>query len=196
MDYSGPEQASYSDFSDSPGPAAHMSALSLSHTEQHGVADQTQPQQGGVGYGNLGQVNIGPSNISQAFAQEAQEQRNYQKQDEERVVRHGWVYLLKTTSGVRQWKKLWMVLRPKSWALYKNEEEYSAVLVVAFGNIIDAVDIDPISHSKRYCLQIITEEKSYRLCAPDEDSLTRWLGTFKSLLIRRKELQLQRNKTS
>lgn len=95
--------------------------------------------------------------------------------------------MLKSKSGVRQWKKLWMVLRPKSLALYKNEEEYAAVLVMAFHNIIDAVEINPISKSKQFCLQLITEERNYRMCAPDDDGLARWLGAVKSLLVKRKE---------
>ena len=41
-------------------------------------------------------------------------------------------------------------------------------------------------------MQIISEERNYRFCAPDEDSLARWLGAFKSLLAKRKEAELQR----
>ncbi|KAF2201377.1 PH domain-like protein [Delitschia confertaspora ATCC 74209] len=112
--------------------------------------------------------------------------------DDERVVYHGWLYVLKSKRGVRQWKKLWIVLRPKTLGLYKNEEEYSANLVIPFANIINAVDIDPVSKSKKHCMQIISEERNYRFCAPDEDSLAKWLGAFKSLLAKRKEAELQR----
>lgn len=45
-----------------------------------------------------------------------------QKPDEERVVCQGWLYILKSKGGVRQWKKLWAVLRPRALGLYKNEE--------------------------------------------------------------------------
>ena len=107
-------------------------------------------------------------------------------QDEERVVYHGWILLLKSKSGVRQWKKSWLVLRPKGLALYKNEEEYAALLIIPFGHVIDAVEIDPISKSKRFCMQIITDERNYRFCAINEESLTRCLGAFKSLLAKRK----------
>jgi hypothetical protein len=104
------------------------------------------------------------------------------------VICQGWIYMLKSKSGVRQWKKSWMVLRPKSLALYKNEEEYAVVLLVPFHNIIDAVEINPISRSKKFCLQLITEERNYRMCAPDDDGLARWLGAVKSLLVKRKEM--------
>lgn len=106
--------------------------------------------------------------------------------DDERVMCHGWIYLLKSTSGVRQWKKVWMVLRPKALAVYKNEEEYTAMIVLPFSTVIDAVEIDAISKSKTACMQVISEERNYRFCAMDEESLAKWLGAFKSLLAKRK----------
>lgn len=79
-----------------------------------------------------------------------------------------------------------MVVRPKALALYKNEDEYRPLLILPFEAIIDAVEIDPISKSKEYCLQVISEERNYRFCAVDEESLNRWLGAFKSVLSRRR----------
>lgn len=190
LEYSGPEHASYSDFSDS-GPA-RMSALSLPYPENHAAASTTSMQHvpSNAVYGASPRPGPSPRSPSQmSNPNVVLEQRPSHRQDEERVVCHGWIYLLKQRSGVRQWKKLWMVLRSKSLALYKSEEEYSAVLVLPFGSIINAVDIDPVSKSKRFCMQIITEERNYRLCAPDEDALAKWLGAFKSLLVRRKEAE-------
>jgi hypothetical protein len=112
--------------------------------------------------------------------------------DDERVVYHGWLYVLKSKGGVRQWKKVWVVLRPKGLALYKSDEEYSATHIIPFSSIIDAVDIDSVSRSKQYCMQVISEEKNFRFCAPDENSLAKWLGSFKSLLIKRKDVQQKR----
>ena len=184
LDYSGPENASYSDFSDSQGASARMSSLSLTLAE-----NQTpQPPTTSVNtvYGNNIRTQLAPRNVSQTSGIQIA------KQDEERVICQGWIYLLKSKSGVRQWKKLWMVLRPKSLALYKNEEEYAAVMVMAFHSIIDAVEIDPISKSKKFCLQLITEERNYRMCAPDDDALAKWLGGVKSVLAKRKEMGVQR----
>lgn len=111
---------------------------------------------------------------------------------EDRVVCHGWLYVLKSKGGVRQWKKMWLVLRPKGLAFYKSEEEYSATHIIPFDSIIDAVDIDSVSRSKQYCMQVISEEKNFRFCAPDENSLAKWLGAFKSLLVKRKEAEQKR----
>jgi hypothetical protein len=38
-------------------------------------------------------------------------------------------------------------------------------------------------------MQLITEERNYRLCALDENSLAMWLGALKSILVKRRELQ-------
>jgi hypothetical protein len=57
--------------------------------------------------------------------------------------------------------------------------------------VITAAEIDPISRSKSFCLQIITDDRpSYRCCAPDEESLAKWLGALKSIIAaRRKALE-------
>ncbi|CAD0090926.1 unnamed protein product [Aureobasidium vineae] len=181
LDYSGPENASYSDFSDSQGPSARMSSLSLTLAENQ---SQQMPTSAGANaiYGANTRTPLAPRNVSQTSGIQTV------KQDEERVICQGWIYMLKSKSGVRQWKKSWMVLRPKSLALYKNEEEYAVVLLIPFHNIIDAVEINPISRSKQFCMQLITEERNYRMCAPDDDGLARWLGAVKSLLVKRKEM--------
>jgi hypothetical protein len=114
------------------------------------------------------------------------------EQDPERIVWQGYLLYLRSKGGVRQWKDLWAVLRPKSLALYKDDGEYSPRLIIPLSSVINAVEIDPISRTKVYCMQIITEEKSYRFCAHNEESLDKTLGAFKSLLAKRKEIEGKR----
>jgi hypothetical protein len=113
------------------------------------------------------------------------------EQDPERVVWQGHLLYLKSKGGVRQWKHLWTVIRPRNIALYKNDAEYSPILIIPLMSIINAVEIDPVSKSKTHCLQIITEEKSYKFCAHDEDTLDKSLGAIKSLLAKRKEMEMK-----
>ncbi|CAK3801663.1 3-hydroxybenzoate 6-hydroxylase [Lecanosticta acicola] len=189
LEYSGADHGSYSDFSDCF--PARMSALSLAHTDGRPSTSSTQtPQVGSLPASSIyGQTPIRPSigirNPSQmsGLALGADGKQSSVASDE-RIVCHGWIYLLKSTSGVRQWKKVWMVLRPKQLAIYKNDEEYTAQIIMPFASIIDVVEVDPISKSKVSCMQIISEERNYRFCATDEESLTKWLGAFKSLLCR------------
>ncbi|KAH7384111.1 hypothetical protein DE146DRAFT_769805, partial [Phaeosphaeria sp. MPI-PUGE-AT-0046c] len=161
LNYSGNERGSVSDFDFSDTGGLHASTTSLPQK----VAQQKP---------NLSQQsNIGAIPV------------------EDRVVCHGWLYVLKSKGGVRQWKKMWLVLRPKGLVFYKSDEEYSATHIIPFNSIIDAVDIDSVSRSKQYCMQVIAEEKNFRFCAPDENSLAKWLGAFKSL-VRRKEAEQKR----
>lgn len=180
VDYSGAEHGSYSDFSDWAG------GLSPSH-----ATSSTQPVSAVYGQAH-GRPSMGVrtasmlSGLNQGVEDAARKPNVSAPDDPERVICHGWIYLLKSTSGVRQWKKVWMVLRPKQLTVYKNEEEYRPLIVLPFPSIIDAVEIDDISKTKTACMQILSEERNYRFCAVDEDSLARWLGAFKSLLAKRK----------
>lgn len=42
--------------------------------------------------------------------------------DDERVIWHGYLLYLKSKGGVRQWKRHWVVLRPKNLAFYKSDQ--------------------------------------------------------------------------
>ncbi|MCJ1275080.1 hypothetical protein MMC21_002880 [Puttea exsequens] len=180
LDYSGDEQARYSDLSDTPPQSFKQpSSFSFMKRGQRAVLQDNLP------YQTAQQRPITPRNASQQSGFQAE-------QDEERVIWHGYLLALKTKGGVKQWKKLWVVLRPKNLAFYKNEEEYAATLILPLSNIINAVEIDPISRSKAHCMQIIAEEKSYRFCAPSEDSLAEWLGALKSQLAKRKEASVRK----
>jgi len=90
--------------------------------------------------------------------------------------------------GGKKWKPVWAVRRPKSVAIYPNEQEYAPLHIIPFPSIVNAVEIDSPSKNKKrqFCMQIITEENSWRLCALDENDLTRWLGALKSLLAKRR----------
>jgi hypothetical protein len=162
LNYSGNEHGSVSDFDFSDTGGLHASAASLPKKTTQQKRNFSQ------------QSNIGST------------------PDDERVVYHGWLYVLKSKGGVRQWKRVWVVLRPKGLAFYKSDEEYSATHIIPFSGIIDAVDIDSVSRSKQYCMQVISEEKNFRFCAPDENSLAKWLGALKSLLIKRKDVEQKR----
>ncbi|KAK5988814.1 putative PH domain-containing PB16A4.02c-like protein [Cladobotryum mycophilum] len=111
------------------------------------------------------------------------------EQESERVIWQGWLWRLQSKGGVRQWKDMWGVLRGRNLVLYKDESEYAAQWIADVSEVVDVVDIDPISKSKTNCLQIITEEKSYKFCAHDEESLVQFIGAFKSLLAKRRSLE-------
>lgn len=117
------------------------------------------------------------------------------EQDPERVVWQGYLLYLKSVRGVRQWKDYWIVVRPKTITMYKSDAEYSPTVIIQLANVINAVEIDPLSKTKRHCLQVITEEKSYKFCAKNENTLDASLGALKSLLAaRRKDGEAKRTR--
>ncbi len=110
--------------------------------------------------------------------------------DSERVVRQGHLQILKShKTGVKGWKTIWVVLRPRSLSFYKNGSEYAAVKILSMHTIVNAAEVDPISKSKNYCFQIITDDKTFRFCASSDEELDRWLGAMKSVLARRNEAE-------
>lgn len=170
IEYSGNERASYSDMSEPEGMVSR--GPSKSPIEEEPLAVQ-------------------PPAERPMIQKNASQMSGINIEDPERVIWHGHLLLLKSTGGVKQWKDTWVVLRLKSLSVYKNDSEYSPLLIIPLSSIINAVEIDPLSKTKRHCLQVITEEKSYKFCARDEDTLDKSLGALKSLLAKRKELEMQ-----
>ena len=183
LDYSGDEMGPYSDFSDTPPQS--LAQRSSTFGSFMGMRQKEQAQHHQTPYAApLSQQQ--PQSLSARNASQASE-FHVDHQDNDRVIWHGYLLYLKSKGAVRQWKRTWAVLRPKHLAFYKNDEEYAAILLIPLSNIISAVEIDPISRSKKHCMQIISEDRSYRFCASSEDALAEWLGALKSQLARKKE---------
>ncbi|KAK4123991.1 PH-domain-containing protein [Parathielavia appendiculata] len=176
---SGTELASHSDFSDSDMhriPGASFESLAVQQP-----STSPGPSRPSLGGGATG------SRVSGTHHHEA---------DPDRVIWQGWMWFHRSKGGVRQWKKSWGVVRPRNLILYKNEAESSVLFVMYMSSIVNVVETDPMSRTKKHCLQIITDEKSYRFCAHDEEALVQCLGAFKSLLAKRRELEAKAGTTS
>ena len=217
LDYSGQDHGSYSDFSDTA--LYGTSNASIPQTSLQAASANTNTSASLVlrpnAPRNPSQVNaanteaVAKNNSVSASAGNA----DGTKLDEERVIWQGYLLCLKSKGGVRQWKRLWVVLRPKHMAFYKTDEvcphvlipltsvsslltpflqEYSAHLLIPFTSILSAIEIDPISRSKSHCMQIIAEDRNYRFCAPSEEALARCLGALKSQLAKRKDREKKR----
>ncbi|KAJ5952161.1 uncharacterized protein N7479_010574 [Penicillium vulpinum] len=174
QDYSGNEMTSYSEFSDGPGPVrnSHLRSMPSIHSlSVPAQEDKPVPRPSA----SLPRDTHRPSDLGIL-------------RDPERVICQGYLQGLRIQGTVRQWRRHWVVLRPKSLAFYKDEAEYAAIKLIPMSQVFDAAEVDPISRSKTFCMQIIAEEKTYRLCAPDEESLARWLGSLKSILAARRRL--------
>ncbi|KAH7001842.1 hypothetical protein EDB80DRAFT_866879 [Ilyonectria destructans] len=166
---SGAELASHSDFSDNEATRMHDPSIESLAVQNPTPGLMRQP---GFGIQSASQTSV--SNL---------------EQDPDRVIWQGKLWFLRTRRGVRQWKDRWAVLRPRNLILYKDESEYKAQWILPLPVVVNVVDIDPLGKTKNHCLQVITEEKTYRFCAHDEEALVQCLGAFKSLLAKRRELE-------
>ncbi|KPM46200.1 hypothetical protein AK830_g329 [Neonectria ditissima] len=166
---SGAEVASHSDFSDNEAIRIHDPSTDSLAVQDPAPGTMRQP---GSGIRSASQTSV--SNL---------------EHDPDRVIWQGKLWFLRTRRGVRQWKDRWAVLRPRNLILYKDESEYKAQWILPLPVVVNVVDIDPLGKSKNHCLQVITEEKTYRFCAHDEEALVQCLGAFKSLLAKRRELE-------
>ncbi|GKU02419.1 ph protein [Fusarium langsethiae] len=176
---SGAELASHSDLSDSEAFRPHDSSFDSLTAKSPGITPTGTVPRPGQGIRSTSQISV--SNV---------------EQDPDRVIWQGRLYLLRHRRGMRQWKDMWAVLRPRNLILYKDESEYTARWILPMSAVVNVVDLDPLSKSKTHCLQVITEEKSYRFCAHDEEALVRCIGAFKSLLAKRRELEARAAATS
>ncbi|KAL7919838.1 PH domain-containing protein [Trichoderma austrokoningii] len=181
---SGNEMLSYSDFSDSEVPRSHgvsFENLAVKPIPETATATATnaQPRQAALPGQRPETSARSASQISAVTAE----------QESERVIWQGSLWMQRTKRGVRQWKSMWGVLRARQLVLYKDESEYAARAIIEVADVVSVVEIDPVSRSKTHCLQIITEEKTYRFCAPDEEALVLFLGAFKSLLTKRRTME-------
>lgn len=104
--------------------------------------------------------------------------------DSERVIFQGYLQCLKNNKGVRQWKRVWLVLRYRNLYFYKNEQEYSATKIIPMDQVINAAEIDSIWRSKPFCFQVITEHRTYRFSAANEEAVDKWLGSLTSVLMK------------
>lgn len=119
QDYSGNEMTEYSDLSDGPGSSSRPSQpQKIPRREDSGDQPAKRPSlaREPTASGVLG--------------------------DPDRVICHGWLQCLHSKRGVRQWKKLWVVLRPVSLALYKDERvrplrlPYTLVILMFIAGIL------------------------------------------------------------
>jgi hypothetical protein len=77
------------------------------------------------GYFSGGELSPSPINVGPPAIEPTNERQSYETDEleglaEDRVVAQGYLLSLKNVSGVRQWKRRWVVLRGRSLTLYKN----------------------------------------------------------------------------
>lgn len=120
-----------------------------------------------------------------------QDQENYYNslspESPEHLIDKG--YLLRLKKRYNQWKRYYIMLTNKFLYFYKTIKDYEsgkAYKKINLDDLIDVVELDPLSKSKVYCMLIITPMKRIRFCASNEEELTKWLVLLKTIVKTRK----------
>lgn len=101
--------------------------------------------------------------------------------DPEQVLESG--HLLRLKKRSKRWTDQYVVLSSSCLAFYKSERQTKTpVKLIPIENLIDVVEMDAMSRSKQFCMQVITPEKRMRFCAPGEEDLIRWLAAIKAVI--------------
>ena len=143
FEYSGNEGASYSDFSDAGPSGSHASSGRPGPSSQPApkliLRAATRENEAAVA------VNANASQRLETSHAAPQLGGATADIDQERVIWHGYLLLLKAKGGMRQWKKFWVVIRPRNLAFYKNDE-------VCLGGMRCKASADPIGrNTQRIC---------------------------------------------
>jgi hypothetical protein len=104
------------------------------------------------------------------------------------IISKGHIYRLK--KRYNQWKKYYMLLTNHFLFFFKTTKDYEQSKIykkINVNDILDVVELDPLSRTKLHCMLIITPSKRIRFCAETEADLTRWLVLLKTLIKTRKE---------
>lgn len=108
QEYSGNEMTEFSDLSDGPDSQARAQQQRLSKQKASGA--------GGASASNTASDQPQRPSLARESASSGP------LGDPDRVIYQGYLQVLRSKRGVRQWKKLWVVLRPISLALYKDDK--------------------------------------------------------------------------
>ncbi|KAG5369787.1 putative PH domain-containing protein [Yarrowia sp. C11] len=93
--------------------------------------------------------------------------------------------LLRLKKRYNQWQRQYAVLTTESLSFYKTQSSAhlhkKPIKTIAVDQLLDVVELDPLSKSKPFCMQLITPAKRIRFSLDSEADLTKWLVAIKSI---------------
>lgn len=104
--------------------------------------------------------------------------------EDEYILEQGYLYKLR--KRYNQWRKFYFILSNRSLYVYKHRDDISHVhKFFPIDDIIDVIELDPVSKTKQWCFLIITPLKRMKFCVSDEDEMIKWLSVLKTLVKKR-----------
>lgn len=93
--------------------------------------------------------------------------------------------LLRLKKRYNQWQRQYAVLTVDSLSFYKSQssanQHKKPIKTIPVDQLLDVVELDPLSKSKTFCMQLITPAKRIRFSLDSEIELTKWLVAIKSI---------------
>lgn len=103
------------------------------------------------------------------------------RSEDEYILEQG--YLLKLRKRYNQWRNFYIILSNKNLYIYKHQDDISHVhKTFPLDDIIDVIELDPLSKTKIWCFLLITPLKRMKFCAIDENDMIKWLSALKTLI--------------
>lgn len=81
-----------------------------------------------------------------------------------------------------QWKQYYVTLTNKKMYFYKSKRDIgNPCCTCPLDDLIDVIELDPLSKTKTNCLMIITPAERIRFCADNERDLSIWVSSLKAI---------------
>lgn len=81
-----------------------------------------------------------------------------------------------------QWRQYYVTLTNKKMYFYKSRRDIgNPCSICPLDDLIDVIELDPLSKTKTYCLMIITPKERMRFCADNERDLSIWFSSLKAI---------------
>ncbi|KAG2382661.1 hypothetical protein C9374_005241 [Naegleria lovaniensis] len=126
------------------------------------------------------------NNISMKMDQMENELDKMEKQylnvlkDSEDQVRETAGFLLKVGQTVKSWKRRWFVFRKDlTFSYFKTIEDLKPIDTIDV-SMEDSLDVSAdVTQGKPFAFKLVTKDRTYYLCATNEDEKRRWISTLR-----------------
>ncbi|KAL9657730.1 hypothetical protein ABK040_016225 [Willaertia magna] len=103
----------------------------------------------------------------------------YTKESEDQI-RETAGYLLKVGGNVKSWKRRWFIFRKDlTFSYYKTVEEKTPLDTIDVSNDLQMEVSADVTQGKPFAFKIVTQNRTYFLCATNEEEKRKWIDTLR-----------------
>lgn len=106
---------------------------------------------------------------------------NFVYHENEYIIESG--YCKKFFKRSNRWKQFYLVLTNQYLYILNNNQDRVPYKTIPNSDLVDVVELDPISKSEYWCLWVVCESTLFKLCTDDEPDMVKWLSALKTISI-------------